>query len=142
MSLFLSFFPFLILRCEIEASQLRCSSHSSKGSGGQLQQLHHLEHVQLAKHSWLSARELEVATQEQGVNPMAPSYEPPQEDEDEDEESQVPPWVVSSVPATQAKPSFIHGQPGDQFGFRLPKQAVASACEPEVGTIQNRVRVR
>ena len=73
---------------------------------------------------------------------MAPSYEPPQEDEDEDEESQVPPWVVSSVPVTQAKPSFIHGQPGDQFGFRLPKQAVASACEPEVGTIQNRVRVR
>ena len=52
---------------------------------------------------------------------MAPSYQPPEEDKNEDE-SQLPPWAVSSRPAADVQPSFMLLQPGQQFGFRVASQ--------------------
>lgn len=60
-----------------------------------------------------------MATQGKEVNPMAPSYEPAEEEDD----SRVPLWAESSILSTQARPSYILAQPGEQFGFRVPGQA-------------------
>ncbi|KIM57138.1 hypothetical protein SCLCIDRAFT_29084 [Scleroderma citrinum Foug A] len=68
--------------------QTRRSSRTGKGSGRQLQQLHNLERLQTAKHLRLSRCNLDMATQGQMVNPMAPDH-----CSDNDKASQILPWA-------------------------------------------------
>jgi len=74
------------------------------------------------------------------VNPMAPSYWPEDDDPEsqippwasqhDDPESQIPPWAPQSTSASQEqdfqhRPSFMLSQPSQQFGFKVPSQASA-----------------
>ncbi|KAF8835704.1 hypothetical protein BDN67DRAFT_984450 [Paxillus ammoniavirescens] len=77
-----------------------------------------IEHTQTEHQPQPSTRSLNIATQGQAVNPMAPSH-----CSDEEEASQTPPWAVSSKPLTQVQPSFMVSQSGQQFGFKLPSQS-------------------
>lgn len=117
-----------------DGSQLapRCSSCTGKGSRGQLDQLRNIEQVQTAMHTRPATRSLDIATQGQPVNLMAPSYH-----FDEETESQIPAWTVFSASSAltpqsqgvpdevQVRPSFTLSQPGDQFGFKLPSSSVS-----------------
>ncbi|KAI5985843.1 hypothetical protein EDD15DRAFT_2200383 [Pisolithus albus] len=105
---------------EPSGPQPRRSSRPGKGSGGQLQQLHNLEHIQTAEHLPLSTRNLDIATQGQAVNPMAPGYG------DADNESQVPPWAPNPTADIQFQPTFMPSQPGQPFGFRAPRSTASS----------------
>ena len=67
-----------------------------------------------------------MAMQGQKVNPMAPDHCP-----DDDEPSQIPPWVPqSALPSpmqdSHIQPTFTHSQAGQSFGFRFPSQATTS----------------
>ena len=120
---------------------LRRSSRTGKGNGGQLDQLRNIKRVQTATHTRPATRSLDIATQGQPVNPMAPSYH-----FDEETESQIPLWTAFSAGSTltpqsqgvpdevQVRPSFTLSQPGDQFGFKLPSSSVSghfgSATQP------------
>ena len=133
-------------------SELRRSSRTGKGSGGQLDQLRNIERVQTTVHARPSTRSLEIATQGHPVNPMAPSYP----FDDEEAESQIPPVSSSGSTLTsqdqgvpdevKAQPSFALSQPGDQFGFKLPSSSISRnfgvASQPvKVSSIlQNQVR--
>lgn len=99
--------------------QLRHSSHTRKGCEGQLQQYLNIKHVQTEQQLWPSTQGLDVATQGQGVNPMAPSHCP----DDEEEASQMPLRMLSSMALTQVQPSFMVSQFSQQFGFKPPSQA-------------------
>ncbi|KAI6042110.1 hypothetical protein EDC04DRAFT_2892228 [Pisolithus marmoratus] len=90
------------------------SSCPGKGNGGQLQQLLNLKHVQTVEYSQPSAQSLDIATQGQAVNPMAPSHC------DDDEESQMLPWASQPTLDVHIWPSFTASQPGQPFGFRIP----------------------
>jgi hypothetical protein len=81
--------------------------------------------VQVERTSRLSTRRLDVATHGQEVNPMAPSYQPG----DENEESQLPLWATSSRPVADVQPSFTLSQPGQQFGFRVSSQSDAATAQ-------------
>ncbi|KAI5983697.1 hypothetical protein EDD15DRAFT_2201844 [Pisolithus albus] len=105
---------------EPSGPQPRHSSRPGKGSGGQLQQLCNLERVQTAEHLPLSTRNLDIATQGQAVNPMAPGYG------DADNESQVPPWAPNPTADVQFRPMFTLSQPGQLFGFRAPRSTASS----------------
>ncbi|KAN0088661.1 hypothetical protein V8E55_005718 [Tylopilus felleus] len=80
--------------------QLRHSSHTRKCHEGQLQQYLNIKHGQ-------------------GVNPMAPSHCP----DDEEEASQMPLRMLSSMALTQVQPSFMVSQSSQQFRFKPPSQA-------------------
>ena len=121
---------------------LRRSSRTGKGNGGQLDQLRNIERVQTATHTRPATRNLDIATQGQPINPMAPSYH----FDEEETESQIPPWMAFSAGSAltpqsqgvpdeaQVRPSFTLSQPGDQFGFKLPSSSVSgnfgSATQP------------
>ncbi|KAI6001903.1 hypothetical protein EDD15DRAFT_2361265 [Pisolithus albus] len=105
---------------EPSGPQPRRSSRPGKGSGGQLQQLRNLERVQTAEHLPPSTRNLDIATQGQAVNPMAPGYG------DADNESQVPPWAPNPTADVQFRPTFTPSQPGQPFGFRAPRSTASS----------------
>ena len=105
---------------------MRRSSRTGKGNGGRLQQLHNIERIQTAGHvqSSTRTRNLDVATQGQAVNPMAPDYS------HDDQESQIPPWWPSPESRVQdvpARPSFTHSQLGQPFGFKVPSQTTVSS---------------
>ncbi|KAI5981167.1 hypothetical protein EDD15DRAFT_2201023 [Pisolithus albus] len=105
---------------EPSGRQPRRSSRPGKGSGGQLQQLRNLERVQTAEHLPPSTRNLDIVTQGQAVNPMAPGYS------DADNESQVPLWAPNPTADVQFRPTFTPSQPGQLFGFRAPRSMASS----------------
>ncbi|KAI5990603.1 hypothetical protein EDD15DRAFT_2369664 [Pisolithus albus] len=107
---------------DTEHDQPRRSSRAGRGGGGRLRQLHNIESIQTARHLRPSTRNLDIATQDEPVNPMAPGYA------EDEQESQIPPWAVESTPpfaeqTPEVQPSFKHSQPGQPFGFKLPSQA-------------------
>lgn len=116
----LFFFAFL-LTCSLIADgasdMLRRSSRTGKGSGGSIQQLQNIERIQSSRHSRQSIRNLDVATEGQEVNAMAPAH--PTDAVYDDEE--VPSWLESSAPLTQVRPTFTLSGPG-QYGFKLSSQ--------------------
>lgn len=111
-----------LISLEPSETQQRRSSHPGKGSGGRLQQLHHIERAQTTR-SMHQSRDLDDAMQGQPLNPMAPS----DLSDDEEQESQIPLWALQSrateelqFPVHQPRPSFKPSVPGDNFGFKLP----------------------
>ena len=117
---------YFIIPADLSSSQptggQRHSLRAGKGNGGQLQQLQNIERIQTAAPVRSSVRCLENATQGHPVNPMAPSHR----FDDEDLESQVPPWAAYSTASAESLQSQVHrplftlSQPGNQFGFKLP----------------------
>ncbi|KAI6035969.1 hypothetical protein BKA83DRAFT_4485056 [Pisolithus microcarpus] len=97
------------------------SSRSRKGSGGQLQQLLNLEHLQTTEYLWPSTQNLDIATQGQAVNPMAPGHR------NDDKESQIPLWASQLILDFHIQPSFTASQPSQLFSFRIPLQSTAGS---------------
>lgn len=111
-----------LISLEPSETQQRCSSCPGKGSGGRLQQLHHIKWAQTMR-SMHQSRDLDDAMQGQPLNPMAPS----DFSDDEEQESQIPPWASQSkateelqFPVHQPQLLFKPSVPGDNFGFKLP----------------------
>lgn len=102
----------------------RRSTRTGRGCGGSIQQLEHIERIQSAKPSRQSARNLDIATEGQEINTMAPSHH--SGTVYDDEESQIPPWAESSPPLTQVQPTFTLSQSG-RFGFKLPSQPTTTS---------------
>ncbi|KIM62649.1 hypothetical protein SCLCIDRAFT_24937 [Scleroderma citrinum Foug A] len=115
---------------------VRCSSCAGKGNGGQLQQLQNIEHIQTTTRPRPRIQNLDIATQGQPVNPMAPSHCSDDEASQipvwgpqsmsqvqDDEESQIPLWVPQSTSQVQGQPSFMLSQHGQQFSFSIPSRA-------------------
>jgi hypothetical protein len=101
----------------------RRSVRTGRGCGGSVQQLERIEHIQSAKPSQQSTCNLDIATEGQEVNTMAPSHHSGMVYDDE--ESQIPPWAESS-PLTQVQPTFALLQSG-RFGFQLPSQPTTTS---------------
>lgn len=108
---------------EAQAVQRR-SSRTGKGNGGAVRQLENIERIQASRPSRQAARSLDIAMQGQVVNPMAPSYVPT---EDDNEDPQFPSWAASSAPLTRAQPTFTPSQSDARFGFKIsPRTANAT----------------
>ncbi|KAG9315337.1 hypothetical protein JVU11DRAFT_4480 [Chiua virens] len=108
---------------ETQTQATRHSSRAGKGHRGAVQQLPKIKHVLVARPSRQAAWNLYVATEGQEVNPMAPSYTLAQDDE----ESQIPLWVVSSTPLTQVQLAFMLSQSDQCFGFSLHSWTTSAA---------------
>ncbi|KAI6001481.1 hypothetical protein EDD15DRAFT_2361905 [Pisolithus albus] len=121
---------------------VRRSSHSGKGTGGQLVHMKNLERVQTTaaprpKH----LRDLDAATEGDGVNPMAPSPPPPTPRAIPNKSRPKPRLKTKTggpmaarldlSPPSNIQPSFGMAAPNHQFGFRLPAAG-------EVNSIINR----
>ncbi|KAF9228179.1 hypothetical protein BS17DRAFT_813129 [Gyrodon lividus] len=89
-----------------------------------------IKHAQTKQQPRPSALSLNIATQGQDVNPVAPSY-----CSDEEEASQITP---SPKPLTQVQPFFMVSQSGQQFRFKLPSQSSTAqyiGCSAQAGMI-------
>ncbi|KAI6010125.1 hypothetical protein EDC04DRAFT_2906180 [Pisolithus marmoratus] len=114
--------------CDTEPDQLRHSSHAGRGDGRQLRQLHNIESIQTARHLQPSTQNLDMAMQDEPVNPMAPDYP------EDEQESQILLWVVELIPpfaeqSPKVQPLFKHSQPSQPFGFKLPSQASTGSTQ-------------
>ncbi|KAI5994951.1 hypothetical protein EDC04DRAFT_2613083 [Pisolithus marmoratus] len=97
---------------------VRHSSHSRKGTGGQLVQIRNLEHMKTAaaprpKH----LHDLDAATEGDGVNPMVPSQPPPTPQTKTGGPIAARPDLL--LPSN-IQPLFSMVVLNQQFGFRLP----------------------
>ena len=111
---------------ETQPTQRR-SSRAGKGCGGAVQQLQNIEHLQASGPSQQAARDLNMAMQGQVINSMAPSYAPA---EDNNEESQIPPWVASSALFTQVQPAFTPSQSDSRFRFQISTTSTRMMSAP------------
>ncbi|KAI5984513.1 hypothetical protein EDD15DRAFT_2375175 [Pisolithus albus] len=121
---------------------VRRSSRSGKGTGGQLVHMKNLERVQTAAAPRPKRlRDLDAATEGDGVNPMAPSLPPPTPRAIPNKSRPKPRLKTKTggpmaarldlSPPSNIQPSFGMAVPNHQFGFRLPAAG-------EVNSIINR----
>ncbi|KAI6000636.1 hypothetical protein EDD15DRAFT_2362122 [Pisolithus albus] len=110
---------------------VRRSSRSGKGTGGQLVHMKNLERVQTAAAPRPKRlRDLDAATEGDGVNPMAPSPPPPTPRAIPNKSRPKPRLKTKTggpmaarldlSPPSNIQPSFGMAAPNHQFGFRLP----------------------
>ncbi|KIJ63918.1 hypothetical protein HYDPIDRAFT_29263 [Hydnomerulius pinastri MD-312] len=118
----------------IQSTQIRRSSCTGKGSGGQLAQMRNLERMQTEPRP-RRLTNLEITTQGEDVNPMAPSQPESQVGTAPQSKPRPKPRVrtkagtlppsKSQVPPTvgpqDVQPSFSLAAPGQKFSFRLPE---------------------
>lgn len=111
---------------------VRRSSRAGKGTGGWMNQMQGLEEIQVAgRPRFKRLVDLDVATEDHEVNPMAPTNESQQSNSrprprprlksnhagDAQQSTQIQP---ESSESSLGRPSFALAAPGQQFGFRLP----------------------
>ncbi|KAH7917601.1 hypothetical protein BV22DRAFT_1135273 [Leucogyrophana mollusca] len=123
---------------ESQAEDVRCSSRIGSGSGGQIAQLQNIEHIQMESTRAVRVSHLDVATQGQDVNPMAPMKAKPKArpwktpvaryTDMQETEQRMPP------PAPAPAPTFQLASGGSRFGFRPPSTPPISQGSSTVST--------
>ena len=123
-TLIIHFYPLCVAESILDSeTQLRGSLRAGRGSSGSIQQLKYIENIQLARPSWQSICDLDVATEGEVINVMAPSHFPDMLHHNE--ESLVPLWLESFTSSTQVLPTFMVLE-FSQFSFKLPPQPTTS----------------
>ncbi|KAF8449208.1 hypothetical protein L210DRAFT_3640832 [Boletus edulis BED1] len=105
-------------------AKVQRSGHSGKGSGGRLAAMERIEQIQMEPSKWSS--KIDITTQGENVNPMAPSFQDVGEHScrtrrgGSDEVAVPQTHGQSTFTQSPPQPEFLQATPNQQFRFRVP----------------------